>query len=89
MNKMNRFYIILLLSLVTGPLSAQEWLSADDREAPMEERLMNKDYKVEINTDGYWKPLEVFGALTSIQKENQDPLWVFLCLLMTLKQMSE
>lgn len=65
MNMMNRFYIILLLSFVTGPLSAQEWLSADDREAPMEERLMNKDYKVEINTDGYWKPLEVFGALTS------------------------
>lgn len=61
----NRLILISVLLLWAGSISAQKWLSADDREAPMEERLVNKDYEVEINTDGYWRPLEVFGALTS------------------------
>lgn len=61
----NRLILILVLSLWTGSISAQKWVSADTQGAPMEERLVNKDYEVEINTDGYWRPLEVFGALTS------------------------
>lgn len=63
---MNRKLIIILSLLWSFSVAnAQRWTSADCVDAPMAERLVNKDYQVEINTDGYWRPLEVFGALTS------------------------
>ena len=41
------------------------WCSLDDANAPMQERLQNKDYKVSLLRDGEWQDVKVYGALTS------------------------
>ena len=41
------------------------WHSLDDVNAPMQERLQNKDYKVSLLRDGEWQDVKVYGALTS------------------------
>lgn len=58
---LSAFCLLLTLKCV----AQGSWHSLDDANAPMQERLQNKDYKVSLLRDGEWQDVKVYGALTS------------------------
>lgn len=64
---------VLLLTVVFALLSLRGvaqggWMPFDDPNAPVQERLQNKDYKVSVLRGGEWHEVKVDGALTSNYK---------------------
>ena len=64
---MKRIFLLLAFSLLLSLECAAQggWHSLDDANAPMQERLQNKDYKVSLLRGGEWQDVKVYGALTS------------------------
>ena len=64
---MRRFLLVVVFALfaIVGAEAQHRWQSQDRVDAPMSERLQNKDYRVEAYIGGEWQPLKVNGALTS------------------------
>ena len=64
---MRRFLLVVVFALfaIVGAEAQHRWQSQDRVDAPMSERLQNRDYRVEAYIGGEWQPLKVNGALTS------------------------
>ncbi|MBQ1253986.1 MAG: endopolygalacturonase [Alistipes sp.] len=59
--------ILMLLCVLwsVSSVAQSRWVSQDNLQSPMQERLQNKDYEVELLRDGKWHREHVYGALTS------------------------
>ena len=64
---MKRIFLLVAFSLLLSLECAAQggWHSLDDANAPMQERLQNKDYRVSLLRGGEWQDVKVYGALTS------------------------
>lgn len=61
-----RQIILFILLLLSFEISAQGWRSHDNKDLPMQIRLMSRDYSVRIKPQGKpWQEVKVYGALVS------------------------
>lgn len=62
---MKHIFTLLCALLCVASVAQSRWVSQDNPQNPMHERLQNKDYEVELYRDGQWCSEHVYGALTS------------------------